>query len=189
MRRLPLLTLCLSAFLLFTNCTKEDLSANGSAPINYNDGTTSSATASGWVTAASLTWSDAAAAADVYAYAEWNAPELLQEAVDKGAVLVYAKTGSAPKLLPALFEKTANDEFDLYRSVAEAQVIRLSHSTLVNGTYTAPAASNEVSFRYIIIKNVSPINEQIVTATGEYTLEQFKVMSYNEVTSALGIAE
>ena len=189
--KLNFLSLCFSALILLASCTKEYVTPPSGS--NQNDYPAPViVTASDWTSESSMTWSDATATSSVFTTTNWDAPELTQEMVDNGAVLIYANTtsGDAPKLLPAMFERTSNSEYDEYRSVAEPRVIQLSHATYKDGDYATPIVNDDVSFRYILINNAPPANGRIITNNGvEYNLDELKLMSYSEVITILGIAQ
>ncbi|MBD0284766.1 MAG: hypothetical protein ICV79_04995 [Flavisolibacter sp.] len=189
--KLSFLSLCFSFMILLASCTKESVPPPSSSyPNDYSSAL--SVTASNWTSVPSLTWSDASVSTDAFIHTSWDVPQLTQEMINNDAVLIYAKTmnGDAPKLLPAMFEKTSNSEFDLYRNELEPNVIKLSHTSYMGGTYVAPSANNEVSFRYILINHIPPTNGRIITDSGlEYNLYDLKAMNYSEVVAILGITE
>ena len=189
--KLSFLSLCFSALILLASCTKEAVPPPTGS--NTNDGTASlvHVTASEWSSASSMTWTDATATQDVFLHANWNVAELTQQVLDNGAVLVYAKTTSDDvKMLPALFEQSDNSSSDIYRSVAAPQLIHLSHAKYKDGAYETPSATGDISFRFILIDNIQPANGYIATYNGvKYSMDELKLMNYNDVATILGIAE
>lgn len=187
MKKLMSLSLCLSTALLFASCTKEV------QPVNNQDNSTSvSVISSNWVSAPSMTWSDPTADSSVFLYANWNVPELTQNMIDDGAVIIYAKTSAdkSERLFPARMNGNSNSNFDLYRSIAGQQSIELSHTKYDNGTYTTPTMNNDVSFRYILFKNVPPANARITTGSmAGYNLDELKRMDYDALVYLLGIGK
>jgi len=186
MKKLSFLSLCFSFALLFASCTKEV------QPAQQDDASPVRIISSNWVSASSMTWSDAAATPGVFVYASWNVPELTQDIVDNSAVLIFAKTGAAKseRIFPARINGSTTASFDLYRSIAGEQSIELSHTKYTDGTYTTPTANDNVSFRYILLKNVPPANARIATGSvAGYNLEELKRMDYDSITSLLGIGQ
>ncbi len=187
--KLNFLSLCLSALVLLVSCKKQDVPPPGGSNQVYPS--LVSVTASDWRPASTMIWSDASASAGAYLSTEWSTLGLTEEVIAHNAVLIYAKATSseAPKLLPATFE-TSNSETDIYNSIAGEQTLQLFHSRYINGVSATATVDDNISFRYILIGNMPSASSRIATNNGiEFSFDELKLMSYNEVATILGIAD
>lgn len=187
MRKQSLLSLSVILMLFLSSCTKENLP-------NYNPSTPSGnytpephvVSYSNWTTDASLTWSDGATTEPSRQF-DLAVPELTQEELDGGSfVLIYAKSNvdGSVQPIPAQYTNLNNNEIHSYTANYVAGAISFSHTKSVNGIFEVPNDSNEISFRYIVVRpNVPDPNGRVMT------IYDFLSTPYSDVINLLGIPE
>jgi hypothetical protein len=173
--------------LFLSACTKEDLQNNNpSTPAGNNSPDPYVISYSNWTADASFSWSDGATTEPSRQF-DLAALELTQELLDAGSfVLVYAQSNidGSVQAMPAVFSDVNNNESNSYSANYVAGSISLSHTRSVNGVFEVPNDSNEISFRYIVVKpnEPDPNGRQI-------TIYDLLYMPYKDVVNLLGIPE
>jgi hypothetical protein len=187
MRKQSFLSLSVIVMLFLSGCTKENLQDyNPAIPTEDNQQDPYSVSYSEWTGGVNLSWSDGATT-EPSRQSDLAVPDLTQEVIDAGAlVLVYAKSNvdGTIQAMPAEYSDLSNNEINTYSASSVAGSISLSHTKSVDGAFEVPDDSNEISFRYIIVKpNTPDPNGRPVTNYG------FQYMSYAEIVNLLGISE
>lgn len=187
MRKQSFLSLSVILMLCLSACTKEDLQNNNpSTPVANNVTDPYVISYSSWTTDASLSWSDGATTEPSRQF-DLAAPELTQELLDAGSfVLVYTQSNidGSVQAMPSVYSDVNNNETNFYFVNYVAGSISLSHTRSVNGIFEAPNDSNEISFRYIVVKpnTPDPNGRQI-------NIYDLLYMPYKDVVNLLGIPE
>lgn len=187
MQKQSFLALSLILGLFLSSCTKDD------PDFNHSSNQTGTAyqepyvvSYSNWTTDASVNWSDGATTEPSRQF-DLSVPELTQEELATGSfVLLYARSNADGSVqpMPAAFTDVNNDDTNNYSAVYSAGAISFSHTRFVNGTYETPNDSNEISFRYIIVRpNTPDPNGRPITS------DDLLNKSYYEVIRLLGIPE
>ena len=187
MRKQSFLSLSLILMLFLSSCTKENHpDYNPSTPTGYYAQEPSVISYSNWTIDASLAWSDGATDEPSRQF-DLAVPELTQELLDDGSfVLIYAKSNidGTVQPMPAEYTDLNNNETNSYSANYTPGAISLVHIKSVNGTPEVPNDSNEISFRYIVVKpNTPDPNGRSLTSY------DFHNKPYSEVISLLGIPE
>ena len=187
MRKQSFLSFSVVLILFLSGCRKENLpNYNSATPVENNPQDPFSFSYSNWTTDASLSWSDGGTT-EPSRQSDLIGPELTQDAIDAGAlVLVYAKSDvdGSIQTMPATYSNLNNNETNTYFASTIPGSIKVSHTRSVDGANEVPGDSNEISFRYIIVKPNTP------DANGRpMTIYDFHYMSYKDVVDFLGIPE
>ncbi len=187
MRKFTFLSLCFSALILTSSCTKEKaLPPAGNPPqkqpptIIYSE----------WTEETALSWSDTSVNGDPHLRSTWNVPGLTQTMIDNGAVLVFARNNSdaSVKIFPAMMFANNNNDFEMYQSSPATEAFEFLRSKTVNGVLETPGVNNTVSFRYILIDNAPPANARIATGSAAgFNMEALKSLDYSDLAILLGI--
>ncbi len=145
--------------LFLSACTKENLQDNTSVtPVEDYPQDASVVSFSNWIADADVTWSDGATTEPSRQF-DLAVPELTQELIDSGSfVLIYAKStiDGSVQIMPTSYSNLNNDETDTYSAIYLTGAISLSHTRSVNGVFDVPGDSNDISFRYIVVKPNTP---------------------------------
>ena len=187
MRKQSFLSLTVILMLFFSACTKEDLQNNNpSTPVENNSLDAQVISYSNWTADASFSWSDGATTEPSRQF-DLAAPELTQELLDAGSfVLVYAQStiDGSIQAMPVSYSDVTNNESNFYSATYAVGSISVSHTRSVNGVFEVPNDSNEISFRYIVVKpnTPDPNGRQI-------TIYDLVYMPYKDVVNLLGIPE
>ena len=187
MRKQSFLSLSVILMLFLSGCTKENLqNYNPAIQTEDNQQDAYSFSYSDWTNDANLSWSYGATT-EPSRQSDLVVPALTQEVIDSGAlVLIYGKSNidGSVQIIPAQYFDSNNNETNAYSASYVAGSISLLHTRSVDGAFEVPDDSNEISFRYIIVKpNTPDPNGRPITNYG------FQYMSYKEVVDLLGISE
>ncbi len=181
------LFLLATATMLLGSCTKTDIREQvDNAPIRTH------VVASAWTSEVSMAWSDTTTASHPHKYFSWDAPELTEDIMHNGAVLVYAKIRleDSEVLMPATFYYTTGVDYDTYECTPTMASLHLVHSKFVGGAFEQPDVRDDISFRYILLQGVPHPDGRTETGKiGGYTVEELRAMSYNELISLFKIAK
>jgi len=187
MRKFSFLSLCFSALILISSCTKEKTPPPAANPpqeqppvVRYSE----------WTESSIMAWQDTLVSGEPSLRSVWDAPGLTQSVIDNGAVLVYARTNSDAnvRIFPAMILDQSNSDYEMYQSFPAMESFELFHNKFVGGVFETPTISNDVSFRYIFLENAPPANARIATGSAAgFTMDDLKAMTYHEVAIILSI--
>ncbi|HVE60624.1 MAG TPA: hypothetical protein VNA26_02315 [Chitinophagaceae bacterium] len=187
MRKFSFVSLCFSALILISSCTKEKALPPTYYPpqeqppvVHYSD----------WTESSILAWQDTLVSGEPYLRSVWGVPGLSQTVIDNGAVLVYARTNADAnvRVFPAMIYDGNSADFEGYYHSPSVESFEMWHNKSVNGVFEAPTVSNDVSFRYVFLENAPPANARIATGSAAgFNMDDLRSMTYEEVAIILGI--
>jgi len=184
MRKFSFLSICFSALILISSCTKEKVPP----PVNPPQEQPPTVRYSEWTESSTMAWQDTSVSGEPSLRSVWDVPGLTQSVIDNGALLVYARTNSDAnvRIFPAIVFN--NSDFESYINLSSVGSFEMWHSKSVNGVFEMPSVSNDVSFRYIFFENAPPANARIATGSAAgLNMDDLKSMTYQDVAMLLGI--
>lgn len=187
MRKFTFLSLCFSALILISSCTKEKTYPPVNNPpqeqpptVMYSD----------WTESSILSWQESLVSGEPNLRSVWDVPGLTQSVIDNGAMLVYARTNldGNVRIFPATILDQNNSDFEMYYSSPTVGAFEMWHNKSVNGVFEIPTVSTDVSFRYIFLENAPPANARIATGSAAgFNMDDLRSMTYQDVAILLAI--